>query len=84
MKFIHSFIHAKLLAFIDINIHIGILVVAVSQSAAFACCSGLDFEPLVSKYQDDVITAFSRFNNIDTTAGNSGKLKNGYLEYHMQ
>jgi hypothetical protein len=84
MKFIHSFIHAKLLAFIDINIHGGILAVAVFQFPVFACCSRLDFEPVVSKYQDDVITAFSRFNNIDTTAGNAGKLKNSYLEYHMQ
>ncbi|MBZ3777205.1 hypothetical protein ABC628_02955 [Lentilactobacillus otakiensis] len=53
---------------------------AVSQPAGHACCSGLDFEPVVSKYQDAVITTFSRFNSIDTTAGNAGELRHGYFE----
>ncbi|WP_428932919.1 hypothetical protein [Lentilactobacillus otakiensis] len=50
------------------------------QIAGPACCSGLDFEPAVSKCQDAVITTFSRFNSIDTTAGNAGELRHGYIE----
>ncbi|GED90959.1 hypothetical protein LBSG162_00640 [Lentilactobacillus buchneri subsp. silagei] len=54
--------------------------VTESQSAGPACRSGLDFEPVVSKYQDAVIATFSRFNSMDTTAGNAGGLRLGYFE----
>ncbi|WP_223602544.1 hypothetical protein, partial [Lentilactobacillus otakiensis] len=34
----------------------------------------------VSKYQDAVITTFSRFNSINTTAGNADRLRHSYFE----
>ncbi|WP_225430618.1 hypothetical protein [Lentilactobacillus buchneri] len=57
-----------------------LITAAESQAAGSACCSGLDFEPVVSKYQDAVIATFSRFNSMDTTAGNAGGLRLGYFE----